>query len=97
MQLNKGDGDLDIQPLDATPKISCQDCLADSTPDTRQLAPIKNKTPTSANVMHSISATSSIPKSYIYIVTVLANLNVECDDSGPDKPLSLQTVMVSPY
>ena len=97
LQLNRGDRDSGIQPSDATPKRSRQDRLAEPTPGTRQSARIKEKTPTSANVMRSISATSSIPKSHIHMVTVLANLNAGYDNSGPDKPLTIKEAMATPY
>ena len=42
-------------------------------------------------------ASPSVPKFHIYMVTVLANLNVGCDDSGPDEPLSLKATIRSPY
>ena len=89
LQLNRGDRDSDIQLSDATLKKSRQDRLAKSTPGTRQSAYIKNKTPSSANVIHLISASLLVLKSHIYIVTVLANLNTGCNDSDPDEPLFL--------
>ena len=97
LQLNRGDRDSGIQPSDATPKRSRQDRLTEPTPGTRQSARIKDKIPASANVMRSISASSLVRKSHIYMVTVLANLNAGCDDSGPDESLSLRETMASSY
>lgn len=50
-----------------------------------------------ANIICLISAISSISKSHIHIVTVLANLNTRCDDSSPDKPLFFKKAMASLY
>ena len=47
--------------------------------------------------MRSISTSTSVPKSHIYMVTVLANLNAKCDDSGPDELLSIKDARASPY
>ena len=47
--------------------------------------------------MHLISASLIIPKSYIYIVIVLTNLNTSSNDSDLDEPLSLKEVMRSLY
>lgn len=97
LQLNRGDGDLSIQPQDVAPKKSRQERLIDLTPGTRQSARIKDKAPTSANVMRLISITQPVPKSHIHIVTVLANVSARYDDSGPDEPLTLKQAMASPY
>ena len=53
--------------------------------------------PTSVNVMRSVFAIPSIPKSYIHMVTIFANLNAGYNDSGPDEPLSLKKAMITPY
>ena len=95
--MNRGDRDSGIQSSDATPKRSCQDRLTKPTLGTRRSACIKDKTPASANVICLISASSLVRKLYIHIVSVLANLNAECDDSGPDELLSLREAMASPY
>lgn len=47
--------------------------------------------------MHSISATPSVLKLHIYIVTILANFSTECNDSCSDEPLSLKVTMLLPY
>ena len=96
LQLNKGDRDLGIQPPDAASKRSRQDLLADPTPGTRQSARLIDKTPTSANVMRSVSTTLSGPKSHVHMVTVLANFSTGCDDSGPDEPLQLKRLWQQP-
>ena len=97
LQFNRGDRDSSIQFSDATPKRSRQNRLTKPTPGTRQSTCSKDKTPESANVIRSISNSSSVPKSHIHMVTVLANLNAGCDDSGPDEPLSLKEARASPY
>ncbi len=95
--MNKRHKDSSIQPSDATPKRSCLNPLAKPIPGTWQSAHIKDKTPASINVIRSISSSPSIPKSHIHIVTVLANLNIGCDNSGPDQPLPLKKAMISLY
>ena len=47
--------------------------------------------------MCSIFGSPSIPKSYIHMVTVFANLNATCDDSSPDEPLFLKEARAFPY
>ena len=77
LQFNRGDRDSGIQLSDATTtKRSRQERLTEPTSGTRQSARIKDKTPASANVMRSISASLSVPKSHIHMVTVLANLRM---------------------
>lgn len=89
LQLNRGNRNFGIASLaDASPKRSWQACLNKPTPGNQQSAHIKNKTSARANVMCSISNSPSIPKSPIYIITILANLNARCDDSGLNEPLS---------
>ena len=95
--MNGKNRDLDTQSPHATSKRSRQDCLVNSTLGTRQSAYIKDKTPTSAGVMLSVSATPSVLQFHVYIITVLANLNAEYDDSNPEKPLSLKEAMTLPY
>lgn len=50
-----------------------------------------------ANIMYSVSATSSVPKYYIYMITVLANLIAESDNFSLNKPFSFKEAMLSPY
>lgn len=98
LQLNRGDRDFGIQLLmDTLSKRSQQDCFIKLIPSIQQLACIKDKILVLANVMRFISSPSSIAKSHIYIVIVLANLNVGCDNSDPNKSLSLRQAMVSSY
>lgn len=47
--------------------------------------------------MYSISTTLSIPKSHIYMVIVLANLNAEYNDSSLDEHFCLQEVITLLY
>ncbi len=58
---------------------------------------IKDKTPTSANVIRSVSDTPLVNKSHIHMVIILVNLSAECDDSGQNKLLSLKQTLLSPY
>lgn len=97
LQLNRGNGDLSIQPQDVAPKRSRQERLINPTPGTRQSTRIKDKAPTSAYVMRPVSNTQPIPKSNIHMVTILANLIAGYDDSGPDEPLTLKQAIASPY
>ena len=97
LQLNRGDRDLGIQLLDTALKRSHQDRLINPTLGTQQSAHKKDTTPTSANVMRSVSATPSVLKFHIYMIMVLADLSARCDDSGPDEPLSIKQAMSSPY
>ena len=97
LQLNKGDKNSGIQFLDVTPKQSRQNHLIRRIPSTWQSAWLKDKTPLSTNIICSISASLFDPKSHIYMVTVLDNLNAGCYNSSLDKPLSLKEVMRSPY
>lgn len=92
-----GDRDSSIKPLDVAPKRTRQDRLANPTSGTQKSACPKDKTPTSGNIMHSVSATPSVPKSPVQMVTVLANISAGYDNSGPDEPLSLKEVIASPY
>ena len=97
LQFNRRDRDLNIQPPDAAPKRSRQDYFGNLILGTGHSTRIKGKMPTLANVIHSVSATPSVPKSHIYMVMVLANLSVRYDDSGPDESLSLRKAIASPY
>lgn len=97
MQLNRGDKDSGIQLSNALSKRSCQDCFIESILSTWKLACIKDKTSALANVMRSIFTFFLILKSYIHIVTVLANLIAGCDDFDSDEALSLEEAIVSPY
>ena len=47
--------------------------------------------------MRSISTTSSISKSHIFMVTVLANLNAKYYNSSLDEPLIIKKAMAIPY
>lgn len=47
--------------------------------------------------MHLVSNTTSVPKSNIHIITVLAHLSARYGDSGLNEPLSLKEAMSSPY
>lgn len=47
--------------------------------------------------MRLVSATSSVLKYHIHIVTVLANLNAEYNNSSLDKPLTIKKAMATPY
>lgn len=95
--MNRKDRDLGIQLLNNVPKRSCQDRLADPTPSTWQSAFIKDKTSTSANVMYFVSAIPLLSKSHINMVTVLANLSAECDNSYSDEPFSIKQAISLPY
>lgn len=97
LQLNEGYKDSGIKISNPTSKQFCQDQLTKPTPYTQHLACIKRKTPASANVIYSIFTSLSVPKFYIYIVTVLPNLNVEYDDLGLDELLFLRKAVASPY
>lgn len=95
--MNKGDRNSGIQPLNDTPRRSCQDCFAKTISDNRQSTHIKDQTPALANVMCSISGILSVSQSHIYIIVVVANLNVEYDNCCLDEPFSLKETMVSLY
>lgn len=97
LQFNKRDRDSDIQTSDVTSKKSHQKYLAKPTPGTQQSACIKDKTPASTNVMRSIFASLSVPKSHIHMVTVLANFNAGCNDFGLEEPFFLKEAMLSLY
>lgn len=97
LQLNKKERNSSIQYLDATPKQSCQDWLTKPTLSTQKLACIKDKTSASTNVICSISAFFLVCKFHIYIVIVLANLKIECDYFGLNKPLFFRETIASPY
>lgn len=97
LQLNRRDKDSNIQLSDAIPKKSRQDCFTKSISGTRQSIHIKDKTLASANIMHLIFAISSVSKSHKYMLTVLANFNTRCDDSGPDELFLLKKAMASLY
>ena len=96
LQLNKGDRDSGIQLSDATRKQSRQDYLTKPTLNIWQSAWLKNKTRPSANIICLISASFSVSKSFIHMVTVLVNLNAGYGDSCSDKLLSLKEVIKSP-
>lgn len=92
-----GDRDSSIKPLHVAPKRTCQDCLANLTSGTQSPACLKDKTPTSGNIMHSVSATPSVLKSPIQMVTILANISAGYNNFGPDEPFSLIEIIASPY
>lgn len=53
--------------------------------------------PISAKIIHSISVTSLIAKSYIHMFVILATFNARRDNFGSDKLRSLKEIMVSLY
>lgn len=97
LQLNRWNKDLDIQTSNAASKKSRQDCLVNPTFGTLQSANIKDKIFASANVIFLVFATLSVSKSYMHMVTVLANLSARCDDSSPDGPIFLKEARTLPY
>lgn len=53
--------------------------------------------PILANVIYFISITSSISKSHIHIIIILANLNAGYDNFGLNKLFIIKKVITLPY
>lgn len=87
--MNRGDRDSNIYLSNIIPKRLRQNHLAKPTFGTWQSACIKEKTLVLANIIYSIFTTLFIPKSHIYIVIVLTNLNTRCDNFCLDRSFSL--------
>lgn len=51
----------------------------------------------SANMICSIFAISSVPKSHIHMVIVLANFNAGYHDFNSDEPIIVKVIIASPY
>lgn len=97
MQLNRGDIESIIQPLDITSRKSCQNHFTNPIPGIQQSGYIKNKIFTTANIIHLVPATFWVSKSHIYIVTVLANLNIGYNNFYLDEPLTIKKAMAILY